>query len=190
MLLSSSCWVVVLQSLGSHPTVSSQPSGSCQETVRQLPGSCQAVIRQAGSGWKNESMVSGDPGRKLFSKQGTGKGTNWDIASGDRRGHSPITIIFRGWKGDNPRLSPFSGAGKGTALSMVLSSLVYVKGKFLLFNFELNLVSVPFVCYFQLFFWFSSHHHEYWYQIWHQKISFNVDLISKLGIKSNTYYLV
>jgi hypothetical protein len=45
---------------------------------------------------KNESMVSGDPGKKFFGKQGTGKGTNSDIASGDRRGHSPITIIFRG----------------------------------------------------------------------------------------------
>jgi hypothetical protein len=151
MLLSSSCWVVVRQSLGSHLTVVRQPSGicqaavrqlsgswqtigrkfwgscqavvgavvrqlsgSCQAVVRQLSGSCQAVVRKlSGSWWKNESMVSGDPVKKFFGKQGTGKGTNRDIPSGDRRGHSPITIIFRGWKGDNPRLSPFSGAGRG-----------------------------------------------------------------------------
>ena len=47
----------------------------------------------------------------------------------DRRGHSPITVIFRGWKGDNPRLSHFSGAGKGTTLSMVLSSLAQIQPK-------------------------------------------------------------
>ena len=140
MLLSSSCWVVVLQSLGSHPTIFRQPSSSCQAAVRQLSDSCQAVVRQfsgscqavikqsSGRQALDEKMnqwFQGTPGESWFGKQGTGKGTNWDIASGDRRGHSPITIIFRGWKGDNPRLSPFSGAGKGTALSMVLSSLVY-----------------------------------------------------------------
>jgi hypothetical protein len=41
-------------------------------------------------------MVSGDPGKKLFGKQGTGKGTNRKFASGDRRGHSPIRIIIQG----------------------------------------------------------------------------------------------
>ena len=43
MLLSSSCWVVVLQSLGSHQLF----SGSCQAIVRQLSCSCQAVIKQS-----------------------------------------------------------------------------------------------------------------------------------------------
>jgi hypothetical protein len=116
MLLSSSCWVVVPQSLDSHPTVFSQPSGrqlsgSCQAVVRQLSGSCQAVVRQlsgscqavikqsSGRQAVDEKMnqwFQGTPEESSFGKQGTGKGTNWDIASGDRRGHSPITIIFRG----------------------------------------------------------------------------------------------
>jgi hypothetical protein len=88
MLLSSSCWVVVRQL-----------SDNWQEVVRQLSDSCQAVIRQR---MKNESMVSGDPGKKFFGKQGSGKGTNRDIASGDRRGHSPITIISGAEKGTIP----------------------------------------------------------------------------------------
>jgi hypothetical protein len=122
--LSGSCQAIVMQLVDNWQAVVRQLSGSCQAFVRQLSGSSQAVIRKAGSEWKNESMVSGDPGKKLFGKQETGKGTNRKFSSGDRRGHSPIPIIIRGWKGDNPRLSPFSGAGKRTALSMVLSSLV------------------------------------------------------------------
>ena len=77
----SSCWVVVLQSLGIHPTIFRQPSGSCQAAVRQLSDSWQAVVRQLAGSWqavikqssgrqaldeKNESIVSGDPGRKLI----------------------------------------------------------------------------------------------------------------------------
>ncbi len=71
-----------------------------EAVIIQLSGSHQTVIRQSSGRLavdkKNESMVSGDPGKKVFSKQGTGKGTNSDIASGDRRGRSPITIIFQG----------------------------------------------------------------------------------------------
>ena len=141
MLLSSSCYqadlrlvAVVRQPSGICQAAGRQLAGSCQAVVRQSSGSHQAVIRQTDSRWKNESMVSGDPGKKDFSKQGTGKGTNSDIASGDKRGHSPITIIFQGWKGDNPRLSPFSGVGKGTALSMVLSSLVLCPSWFIIFG--------------------------------------------------------
>ena len=66
-------------------------------------------------------MVSGDPGIKLFGKQGTGKGTNRDITSGDRRGHSPITIFFRG---QSPVVPFFRGGeGDGTFNGFVLSTL-------------------------------------------------------------------
>ena len=105
---------------GSCQAIVRQLSYSCQKVVRYLSVSHQAVIRQAGSGWKNESMVSGDPGKKLFGKQGT----NRNIASGDRRGHSPITIIFQGWKGDNPFVRFFRGGeGEGTFNGFILSSL-------------------------------------------------------------------
>ena len=68
--------------------------------------------------------VTGEGDGGKFSKHFNGfRGRGELFQTGDKRGHSPITIIIRGWKGDNPRLSPFSGAGKGTALSMVLSSL-------------------------------------------------------------------
>ena len=52
-------------------------------------------------------------GRGRFSKHFNdfrGRGELFQI--GDKRVHSPITIIIRGWKGDNPRLSPFQGRGR------------------------------------------------------------------------------
>ena len=71
--------------------------------------------------------VTGEGDGGKFSKHFNGfRGRGELFQTGDKRGHSPITIIIRGWKGDNPWLSHFSGAGNGTALSMVLSSLLYV----------------------------------------------------------------
>ena len=70
--------------------------------------------------------VTGEGDGERFFKHFNGfQGRGELLQTGDKRGHSPFTIIIRGWKGDNPRFSPFSGAGKGTALSMVLSSLVW-----------------------------------------------------------------
>ena len=108
--------VVVRQSLESHLTVIRQLYGKCQAAVRQLSGSCQTVFRQFSGSFqavikqssgrqaldeKMNQWFQGTPEESRFGKQGTGKGTNRNIASGDRRGHSPITIIFRGGEGDS-----------------------------------------------------------------------------------------
>jgi hypothetical protein len=73
-------------------------------------------------------MVSGDPGKKLFGKQGTGKGTNRNIASGDRRGQKgtfPDYNNFPGMKrGQSPVVSFFRGGeGDGLFNGFVLSTL-------------------------------------------------------------------
>jgi hypothetical protein len=56
----------------------------------------------------------------LFGKQGIGKRTNRDIASGERSDHYNVP----GMKKGQSRLSSFSGVGKETALPMVLFSLM------------------------------------------------------------------
>ena len=45
---------------------------------------------------KNESMVSGDPGKKIFIIKGRGTGTNWEIRSRGEKGTPPFNPVFQG----------------------------------------------------------------------------------------------
>ena len=57
---------------------------------------------------KNESMVSGDPGKKIFIIKGRGTGTNWEIMSRGEKGTAPRG---RGQGETLARLRGHSGGG-------------------------------------------------------------------------------
>ena len=64
--------------------------------------------------WKNESMVSGDPGKKWFVIKGRGTGTNWKVRSRGEKGTPPFNPFFSG-RGRGETLTRLWGHSGGRA---------------------------------------------------------------------------
>jgi hypothetical protein len=147
-LLSSSCWVVVRQSLGSHRTIVRQPSGICQAAVRQLSGSwqtiggklsgsfqavfrqlsgsCQAVIRQANSAVdeKINQWFQGTPESFLVNR-GRGRGQTGISLQGT----FPDYNNFPGMKrGQSPVVPYFRGGEGDCTFNGFVLSIILVRG--------------------------------------------------------------